>query len=76
MNRIISKIALLTVTMVAIIPAMVYAQGGPGFGGGVDDGGVCVPLDGGLSILAAAGVGYGIKKYTAHKKQQAEAKVK
>lgn len=28
------------------------------------------PLDGGLSILAAAGIGYGIKKYAAKKKKE------
>lgn len=28
------------------------------------------PLDGGLSLLAAAGIGYGIKKYKTKKKQQ------
>ncbi len=27
-----------------------------------------VPIDGGLSLLAAAGVGYGIKKYRDHKR--------
>jgi len=38
--------------------------GGPGFNGGVDDGGgSCVPIDGGISMLAAAGIGYGIKKF-------------
>lgn len=30
------------------------------------------PLDGGLSILAAAGVGYGVKRYAAKKKKQKE----
>lgn len=28
------------------------------------------PLDGGLSLLAAAGIGYGVKKYAAKKKQE------
>ena len=37
-------------------PSLVLAQ--PGFGDDVDD----VPIDGGLSLLIAAGVGYGAKK--------------
>ena len=39
-----------------MLPAITHAQ--PGFGDDVDD----VPLDGGLSLLVAAGVGYGAKK--------------
>jgi hypothetical protein len=39
------------------IPFVVLADG-PGFGDDVDD----VPVDGGISLLVAAGVGYGIKK--------------
>lgn len=39
-----------------MLPAITHAQ--PGFGDDVDD----VPLDGGLSLLIAAGVGYGVKK--------------
>jgi len=39
-----------------LLPAITHAQ--PGFGDDVDD----VPLDGGLSLLVAAGVGYGVKK--------------
>jgi hypothetical protein len=30
----------------------------------------CVPIDGGLSLLIAAGVGYGIKKVRDSRKQQ------
>ena len=41
-------------------------SGGTGSGGGTYTGGTSgrndVPLDGGLSILLAAGVGYGVKK--------------
>lgn len=39
-----------------MLPAITHAQ--PGFGDDVDD----VPIDGGLSLLIAAGVGYGVKK--------------
>ena len=44
-----------------VLPAISHAQ--PGFGDDVDD----VPIDGGLSLLIAAGVGYGAKKLRARK---------
>jgi hypothetical protein len=49
---------------------MLALAGGPGFNGGVDDGGnTCsVPLDGGLSLLIATGVGYGARKLAKKKK--------
>jgi hypothetical protein len=43
-----------------------WAQG-PGFEDDTED---TVPLDGGLSLLAAAGVGYGIKKLKDAKKKK------
>jgi hypothetical protein len=39
-----------------LLPTITHAQ--PGFGDDVND----VPVDGGLSLLLAAGVGYGAKK--------------
>ncbi len=42
--------------MFFLLPTLSHAQ--PGFGDDVDD----VPIDGGLSLLVAAGVGYGAKK--------------
>ena len=39
-----------------VLPSLVHAQ--PGFTDDTND----VPLDGGLSLLLAAGVGYGVKK--------------
>jgi len=48
-----------------ILPSLLHAQG-PGFGDDTDD----VPIDGGLSLLAAAGIGYGVKKYRQRNKQQ------
>lgn len=68
----IFKIAsFLTVAILLYSPILALA-GGPGFGGNVDDGGgaCAVPLDGGLSLLIAAGVGYGAKKFTANKKRK------
>jgi hypothetical protein len=38
------------------------AQAQPGGAGGFGDDPIDVPVDGGLSILAVAGIGYGIKK--------------
>ncbi len=45
-----------------VLPAITHAQ--PGFGDDTDD----VPIDGGLSLLVAAGVGYGAKKIATHRK--------
>ena len=45
---------------ITLIPCMAMAQDP---GGGPD-----VPVDGGLSLLLAAGVGYGVKKYRDNKK--------
>ena len=47
----------------------------PGNGGGNPDAG-SVPIDGGLSLLLAAGVGYGAKKLRSHnlKKKEEEAR--
>jgi hypothetical protein len=53
------KIKILQITVILIVlllPQLLHAQ--PGFGDDVGD----VPIDGGLSLLLAAGAGYGIKK--------------
>ncbi len=52
---------LCTLVLLFMLPAILHAQ--PGFGDDVDD----VPIDGGLSLLVAAGVGYGLKKATRKK---------
>ncbi len=64
------KIASVLVVAFILASPMLALAGGPGFGGGVDDGGnTCsVPLDSGLSMLIAAGIGYGAKKFTKKKK--------
>lgn len=51
-----SVFSMLIILLLGIMPMLVFAQ--PGF---VDDVGD-VPVDGGLSVLVAAGVGYVIKK--------------
>ena len=48
------------------IPSLVHAQGDPG---GDPD---AVPVDGGLSILAAAGVAYSVKKIRDYRKKKNE----
>lgn len=51
-----STIQLVVLATFFLLPSLLQAQ--PGFGDDVDD----VPVDGGLSLLVAAGVGYGVKK--------------
>jgi hypothetical protein len=66
----IYKIATILTVVILISCPMLALAGGPGFGGGVDDGGnTCsVPLDGGLTLLVASGLGYGIKKFSKKKR--------
>ncbi len=47
-----------------LLPSLLWAQGGPG---GDPD---AVPVDGGLSFLAAAGVAYGVKKIKEYRKKR------
>ena len=51
-----------------LVPFLTHAQ--PGFGDDVDD----VPVDGGLSLLVAAGVGYGVKQLRASRQAKADRK--
>jgi hypothetical protein len=62
------KLSAVLVTMITAFPFFVMAQDP---GGGPD-----APIDGGLSVLIAAGAAYGVKKYRDHKKQQHEDKGK
>lgn len=65
----------LTITLLSFVP-MIAMAAGPGFSGGVDDGGggACAPIDGGLSMLVVAGVSYGAKLVaSSRKKKQVEA---
>ncbi len=55
----ITTLQIIVVLVVMLIPALSIAQPPP-FGGGDDV--MDVPVDGGLSLLAAAGIGYGAKK--------------
>ena len=62
-----TKIILLIIGMICFAVTVALAQG-PGFDEGVDD--VPVPFDGGVSLIAAAAAGYGIKKISDKKKQK------
>lgn len=55
------------VVLYCFLPSLVFAQGDPG-----GDPDVTVPVDGGISILAAAGVAYGVKKIKDFRKKKAE----
>jgi hypothetical protein len=52
---------LLSASIMLLLAIAAQAQPGGG-GGGFGDDPIDVPVDGGLSILAVAGIGYGIKK--------------
>lgn len=49
-------ITAIVTAFIVTLPFVLHAQ--PGFDGDIND----VPIDGGLSLLVAAGVGYGAKK--------------
>ncbi len=73
------KIALIFCLALVALPYS-HVLAGPGFGSGINDaggagggaggagGGAGAPLDGGMSILLLAGIGYGIKKFTGSNK--------
>lgn len=58
----ITILQLLIAIAIICLPAIVHAQ--PSFADDVSD----VPVDGGLSLLVAAGIGYGAKKIRDRKK--------
>ena len=58
----ISAIQILALLVILFLPTLLHAQ--PGFDDEVND----VPIDGGLSLLVAAGVGYGAKKLKERRK--------
>ena len=69
MNKMLRLTTLLSVALV-LSPMLLFAAG-PGFSSGVDDGGgaCAAPLDGGISLLIAGGIGYGAKVLNKFKKQ-------
>jgi hypothetical protein len=59
---------ILSAAIMLMLAVAAQAQPGGG-GGGFGDDPIDVPVDGGLSILAVAGIGYGIKKLKDRKKK-------
>lgn len=57
----INSLAMFCLIAALIIPSLTNAQ--PVFDDDVND----IPVDGGLSLLVAAGVGYGVKKFKEQK---------
>ncbi|MDQ6756674.1 MAG: hypothetical protein M3004_07040 [Bacteroidota bacterium] len=72
MKQNVNWIMMPVVLMIVFIflPSLLHAQGGPG---GDPD---AVPVDGGLSILAAAGVAYSVKKIKDFKKKRKSEEIK
>jgi len=59
-------VSIVLILLFTVVPFLIFAQiGDPGAVGPDPD----VPIDGGLSILIAAGVGYGIKKLRDERKK-------
>jgi len=54
----ILNIQTLVILLVLLLPVLVHAQGPSDPGGDPEN----APIDGGLSLLIAGGVGYGVKK--------------
>lgn len=67
MKKLVNQYKLLLIICFIIIPAISIAT--PDFGDGDDDDVQDVPFDGGVSLLVAAGIGYGMKKIYDKKKE-------
>lgn len=78
MKKMTKKLRLILIIGMITVPAFLMAQPGldtltnPGEGGGGDT--TDAPFDGGVSLLVAAGVAYGLKKV--HEKKKAEKDIK
>ena len=67
MKKLLNKLRLLLIIGMITIPGILLAQTPPGEG---DDDVQDVPFDGGVSLLVAAGIGYGLKKVRDKKKAE------
>lgn len=72
MKKMAKKLKLVIIVAMIAIPGALIAQPDMGDGGDdVDD----VPLDGGVSLLVAAGLGYGLKKVYDKKREEKDGDV-
>ena len=62
-----NKFFILSAFLMTIITSLPFFAMAQDPGGGPE-----APIDGGLSVLIAAGAAYGVKKYRDHKKKQKE----
>lgn len=70
MKRILNfTIVLFFLCVLLSLGNLAYAQGGGGEDGETPDPDAAIPIDGGVSILAAAGVAYGAKKIYSQKRK-------
>lgn len=70
MNKAVNKFKLVLAIGMISLPVLLHAQG-PGLPGGGDDvNDSDVPFDGGVSLLVAAGIAYGLKKANYNKSQK------
>ena len=70
MKAILNQIVPISIVILFLMcfPTILHAQGDPG--------NPDAPIDGGLSILIAAGVGYGVKKVRDNRKKKQEENIK
>ncbi|MBS1762711.1 MAG: hypothetical protein JSR00_07540 [Bacteroidetes bacterium] len=70
MTHLKTKLIAAVIALMISVPTGVFAQGDPG-DGGCDPLDPACPIDGGLSLLLAAGIGLGARKaYKAHKEKR------
>lgn len=72
MRKQIIRMKWLIIFICILVPGVILAQNPGGFDDDVTDN--PVPLDGGVSLLIAAGIGYGIKKVRDQRKTNYTAK--
>ena len=60
-------LSILTLVLLTCLPSLVHAQLP------TDPGNPDAPIDGGISLLVAAGIGYGVKKVRENRKKKQEA---
>jgi hypothetical protein len=65
----IFTIQTILILIILMLPSLVHASSGPDTTPGDPD---SAPIDGGLSLLIAGGVGYGVKKLREKRRRQQE----